>query len=79
MSDCPEYLRLHQLYIHALRQWDKANALRGVRDLESAEEERVESFRPFVITRNTAKFVKGRMINSPKHSEARPAIQCNGR
>ena len=45
MSDCPEYLRLHQLYIHALRQWEKANALRGVRDLDSAEEERVESFR----------------------------------
>ena len=73
MSDCPEYLRLHQLYIHALRRWEKANALRGVRDLDSAEEERVESFRPFVITRNTANVVRGRMIKRPKYTEARHA------
>lgn len=45
MSDCPEYVRLHQLYMHALRQWDRVTALQGIIDLESAEEERVESFR----------------------------------
>jgi len=70
MSCCVEYLRLHQLYVQALRRWSEAMLINDGSECDAAEEERDSGFRNISRHRQTCPQCALEMMKQPKRRQA---------
>jgi hypothetical protein len=71
MSNCLEYLHLHQTYVEALRRWSAASLIQDERECHAAEKERDFGFRNVLRHRESCSQCAMEVIRQPKRTEIR--------
>jgi hypothetical protein len=73
MSNCLEYLNLHQTYVEALGRWSAASLIKDDRECNVAEKERDLGFRNLSLHTETCSQCAMKVTGQPKR--ASPGIE----
>jgi hypothetical protein len=68
MSNCLEYLNLHQTYVEALRRWSAASVIKDARECYVAEKARDLGFRNVSRHRETCSQCAMNVTGQPKRA-----------